>query len=229
MYKLGKDIWIHDGPEITGIAGFHYPTRMVVIQLAQGGLWVWSPVALDEDLRTEIDRLGPVHALIAPNAFHDSHLATWAAAYPEAQLHAAPRLRGLRPDISFHAELSDTPPADWAGEIDQIVVPGSRMIEEVVFFHRPSGTVIFCDLLQQLPKDWYRGWRRIIARLDGMSGPEPQVPRKFRLSFRDRAAAKGAVTRIMNWPAKRLVIAHGPIVEDRATDLIRRAFQFLSL
>lgn len=56
---------------MTGAAGFRFPTRMAVIRLpGQGGLWNWSPVALTEDIRKAVDRLGPVRHLVASNTLH---------------------------------------------------------------------------------------------------------------------------------------------------------------
>jgi hypothetical protein len=71
-----------------------------------------------------------------------------------------------------------------------------------VFFHPASGTVLFCDLLQQFPSSWFRGWRAIVARLDLMVGDEPAVPRKFRLAQTDRGVARQALQQILAWPAR---------------------------
>ena len=66
---FGTDIWIADGPAVTGIAGFHFPTRMAVIRLADGGLFIWSPVTLDPALKAEVEALGPgeIVSVIGPN------------------------------------------------------------------------------------------------------------------------------------------------------------------
>ncbi len=69
LQELSDNVWLVDGP-VTDVVGFRYPTRMAVIRLADGGLFVWSPVALSEPLRAAVDALGEVHHLIAPNASH---------------------------------------------------------------------------------------------------------------------------------------------------------------
>jgi hypothetical protein len=43
---------------------------MAAIRLSGGSLFVWSPVALTEDLRAEVDALGEVRYLVAPNSLH---------------------------------------------------------------------------------------------------------------------------------------------------------------
>jgi hypothetical protein len=79
LQHIGEEIWIADGPKVP-FYGFPYPTRMAVIRLADGGLWVWSPVGLDRELRTEVETLGPVRHLVSPNKLHHLFLADWGAA-----------------------------------------------------------------------------------------------------------------------------------------------------
>lgn len=225
--SFADDIWIASGPTVTGAGGFHFPTRMAIIRLETGGLFVWSPVALTADLRDAVDALGPVEHIVGPNSLHHLFIPDWAAAWPQAQLHAAPGLDTARPDIRFDARLDDAPDPAWAGTLDQVIMHGNAITTETVFFHRPSGTVIVTDLIQHLPDEWFSGWRALIAKWDRMTGPEPAMPRKFRLAFTNRKAARAARDRLLAWPAERLVMAHGaPVTEDTA-GLIRRAFAWL--
>ena len=50
LEKFDTDIWTAAGPQAT-VAGFHYPTRMVVMRLSGDRLFIWSPVALTTELR----------------------------------------------------------------------------------------------------------------------------------------------------------------------------------
>lgn len=208
-------------------AGFRYPTRMTVIQLRDGGLFIWSPVALTPAMRAEVDALGEVRFLIAPNSLHHLWLGEWHAAYPAAQVFAAPGVSAKRTDVTITAEFGTAPVTAWDGEIDHVIVGGNLITTEVVFFHRASATVVFTDLLQQFPKGWHRGWRAIVARLDLMVEAEPSVPRKFRMAFTDRRAAREAIGRILDWPAERVVMAHGTPVPQDGQALMQRAFGWL--
>lgn len=228
LREFGPDIWLVDGSEVVAAAGFRYPTRMAIIRLSAGGLFVWSPTALSDGLRRAVDALGEVRYLIAPNSLHHVFIADWKRAYPRAALYAAPGLRGKRKDIGFDGDLGDAPAPEWAGEIDQVVMRGNAITTEVVFFHAGRGTVLFTDLLQQFPAGWFSGWRELVARLDLMVAPEPSVPRKFRLAFTDRRAARAALERILGWPAEKVVMAHGTPVEADARAFLRRAFRWLS-
>lgn len=227
LKPFGQDIWTADGPDVTASLGFHYPTRIAVIRLTGGGLFVWSPTALSDDLRASVNAVGDVRYLVASNSLHHMFLADWKRASPTAEIHGAPGLVHLRKDISLDGELRDEPAPGWASDIEQVVVRGNRITTDVVFFHRASRAVIFTDLLQQLPPGWFKGWRALVARLDLMTSPEPAVPRKFRAAFSDLRAARTAIDRILEWPAMSVLMAHGPPVTKDAKAFLARAFQCL--
>jgi hypothetical protein len=226
LQPIGQDIWIADGESVS-VAGFHYPTRMALIRLNDGGLFVWSPTALSDALRAEVDTLGPVRFIVAPNSLHHLFIPPWQAAYPGAKTIAAPGLAKRRSDIAFDGELGDDAHAGWAQEIEQVVVRGNAITTEVVFFHRGSGTVLFTDLLQNFRPGSFNGWRALVAKLDRMTADEPQVLQKFRVAFTDRKAARAAVRRILDWPVRKVLMAHGAPVEADAAAFLRRAFGWL--
>ena len=228
MEQFGSELWLFDGPTVTGAGGFRFPTRMAIVRLpGEGGLWVWSPVELTKDVRRAVDTLGPVHHLVAPNRLHHTFLADWAAAFPDAKVHAAPGLAEHVAGTDVQATLGDEPDPAWGGAVDQVVVRGNRITTEVVFFHRQSSTVLVTDLVQQIPRGWYRGWRAVVARLDLMTAPVPSVPRKFRMATTDRTAARQGVQRILEWPFDSLVMAHGAPLQTGGKEALRHAFAWL--
>jgi hypothetical protein len=227
LKPFAPDIWIADGSEVE-TAGFRYGTRMAVIRFPDGALFVWSPVALSDALRADVDALGPVRFVVAPNALHHLFIGDWLAAWPDAKAYGAPGLRQKRPDVNFTCELGEATVDEWGGEVAHLVVPGNLITTEVIFFHRQSSTVLFTDLIQNFPSGWFKGWRGVVARLDLMTGAEPSVPRKFRLAFVDRRAARAAVARILAWPIERVLAAHAPPVSADGRGVVERAFKWLT-
>jgi hypothetical protein len=227
LEKLGHEIWTAEGSDVVAIMGFHYPTRMAVIRLTGGELLIWSPVAPTDGLRAEIDALGKVGYLVAPNSLHHLFIADWKHSYPAARIYAAPGLRNKRRDIVFDGDLASATPPEWSGDIEYVVVQGNAITSEVVFFHRASGTVIFTDLLQKFPANWFSGWRAVVAKWDLMLGREPSVPRKFRAAFTNRRAARASLDRILAWPAEKVLMAHGTPVTEGGQAFLRRAFGWL--
>lgn len=226
LVPFAPDLWLADGLPITAAMGFHYPTRMAVIRLAEGSLVLWTPVALTPELAGHVAELGPVAHLVAPNRLHHMALADWAAAFPQALIHPAPGLRTKRPELRLAPDLGDTPPSAWAGQIDAILFPNA-IAPEVLLLHRSSGTLLVTDLLQQMPRGWYRGWRELVAGLDGMTGPEPAVPHKLRLATTNRNAARAAMARVQAAAPAHVVMAHGTPVRDQGADFLKRAFGWL--
>lgn len=228
LKEFGPNIWIAEGPTVLAAAGFHYPTRMAVVRLVNGDVIIWSPTALSDHLRAEVEALGPVRFLVPPNSLHHTFLGDWQHAYPEAKVYAPPGLLEKRSDIRFDGSFGDGPIAAWAGEIDLAIMWGNRITTEVVFFHRESATAIFTDLIQQLPRGWFRGWRALVARLDLMVEAEPTVPRKFRTAFTDRRAARESLRHILAWPTEKVIMAHGPVISEGGQAFLSRAFRWLA-
>ena len=92
LKPVAPDIWLVDGP-IIRFYGMPFPTRMVVVRLKDGGLWLHSPIDPDEDLLSALAELGPVRHLIAPNWIHYAYLPAWQRLFPDAQTWAAPGVR----------------------------------------------------------------------------------------------------------------------------------------
>ena len=229
LNTFGDDIWISDGPEVVAAAGFHYPTRMAIIRLDNNDLFVWSPVQWDPALKAQIDfLLGRVKHLVAPNLLHHLYLGEWKSRLSRRSSPCAAGASRKAADLVFDRDLAADGQQEWSHEIDHVTLAGNVITTEIVFFHHKSGTVIFTDLLQQLPSSWFSGWRAIVARLDLMTGSEPAVPRKFRLAFTRRRLAKELLARILAWPAKKVLLAHGTPVEKDAPAFLRRAFQWLN-
>jgi hypothetical protein len=226
LVPFAEDIWVAEGP-VCSFYGFAYPTRMAVIRLRGGELFVWSPVKLDDDLRGEVDALGVVAHLVEPNALHHLFLPDWIGTYPAARVYAPPGLKKKRKDIRFDAELGDAAEPGWAGQIDQIVLHGSFYLTEIFFFHRQSRTALICDAIQSFPRDWFKGWRGMLARLGGIVEPSIGAPSDWRSSFWNRKRARAAVEALLALAPERVVLAHcAPAAQDGAA-LIRRGFSWL--
>jgi hypothetical protein len=212
LESIADDIWLVEG-DIVSFYGFPYPTRSVIVRLREGGLWVWSPIRLTDDLVTELEGLGPVAHLVSPNKIHHLYLQDWRARYPMAALWGPQTTIDKRADLAFREALTDTPPNAWQAEIDQAWFRGSIAMDEIVFFHWASRTVILADLIENFSDEFleehWSWWQRPIASLDGVSARAPGAPREWRLSFTDRAPARAARDKVLAWDAERVVMAHG--------------------
>jgi hypothetical protein len=224
LRQVDTDLWVIERPH--RYLGLHIETRMTVIKLADGTLFVHSPVRLDEVTRASLDKLGPVKHVVAPNRFHHLFVSDYPKNYPDAKIYGAPGLDTKRRDLHFAAILSDIPPPAWSGQIDQIVFRAFGALNETIFFDRRSRTALFTDLMFNV-KHSDSALTRIALRLDGGYG-FLAVPRTFRLPIRvHRQLALAALACILEWDFDRLTVAHGDVVERRAKTAMRNAWSFL--
>ena len=223
---FGSSVYVADGP-VVSFYGFPYPTRMAVVHLADGNVWVWSPIALTEELISAVEAIGPVRYIVSPNKIHHLFLSDWAKRWPEARMYVPPGLARRKPELHFHAELGDEPDPAWASEIDQVIFRGSFAMEEVTFFHRPSKTAIICDLIQRHPASTMLGWKGMLMRMDSLVGEHGSTPREWRASFLRRGPARAARDKVLAWNAERLLIAHGECTQTGASSIIAEALSWI--
>jgi hypothetical protein len=230
LEPLGQDLWFADGG-IVSFHGFDYPTRMVVVRLADGGLWLWSPVEKTATLAEEIRALGPVRHLVSPNKLHHLFLGAWQAAFPDAQLWGTAATIAKCGKLRFAGALSDEPPAAWAGQIDQFFFPNSPFMDELIFFHRASRTAIIADLSQSFSETFLRShwpwWMRPIARRSKMIEGWGYPPIDYRISFRHRAKARRKIDTLLGEKPEHVVVAHGEVIRAHGEACLRRAFSWL--
>ena len=119
LEQVGEDIWVVDGPEILFL-GLTLGTRMTVVRLGEE-LWVHSPVSITNEMEAEIERLGKVRYIVAPNRYHHIFLPEWRSKFPEAGIFAAPGLTEKRPDIAFDGELTNTGQYNWSGTLPHAI------------------------------------------------------------------------------------------------------------
>jgi Domain of unknown function (DUF4336) len=226
LEEFAPSLYSVDGPTVT-FFGFAYPTRMAVARLSDGGTWVWSPVALSEELATAVAAIGPVHHIVSPNKLHHLFIEEWHARWPDARLHAPPGLSRKKPAIPFDAELGDAPDVGWAADIDQVIFRGSFAMEEVAFFHRASRTAIVGDLIQRHPESAATGWKGTVMRLDGLVGEHGSAPREWRATFLRRRQARAARASVLGWSAELLLIAHGQCAHSGASQILAEALAWI--
>ncbi|MDQ6702625.1 MAG: DUF4336 domain-containing protein [Pseudomonadota bacterium] len=224
-------VWIVDGPEIHfGYLGlkFPFPTRMTLIRLPDGGLWVHSPTSLTDALAGQVLQAGPVQFLIAPNTLHYWWIPDWKTRFPDAVVYAAPGLeRSVKRPFPIDQVLGNAPPPAWAGIIDQVVVRGD-MLTEIAFFHYPSRTLVLTDLIENFELQRTRSLLyRLLLRLAGADDPDGKAPIDLQLTFwRHRKALRAEVEAMIAWNPERIIIAHGRWYEGNCAAELRRAFRW---
>ena len=204
---------------------FDFSTRMTIVRLSDGGLFLHSPIRLDDGLREELDGLGEVRAVAAPNRAHHLFVGDCREAYPNAKIYAAPGLPEKRKDFRFDGLLADEPRIEWRGDLEQRRIQGMPMLNEVAFFHPSSRTLILTDLAFNIPKGQPWGIP-VVTKLLGVGG-RVGPSRLGRWLIRDKEATRASLGIIMRWDFDRLIMAHGDVVEAGGKQKLRDAFGFI--
>lgn len=230
--EFGPSIYYVDGPDVN-FYGFPYPTRMVLIKLDDGSVWMWSPIHYTiqlGDKMKELDLTNVKH-VVSPNKIHHLFLKEWQDIYPEAAFYGPPGLKDRKcaKDIRFDHPLENNTQTEFESEIKHQVFDSSPM-HEVEFYHVKSKTAIFGDLIQRFPPDKMKGFKGWMMKMDGMVGENGSAPREWRILFMfGKKKARAAKAVIVNeWKPDNLIIAHGECVQDgTATAVIEKALKWM--
>jgi hypothetical protein len=221
LESWNDDIWI--ATREIRFFGFETGSRMTVVRLPGGGLFVHSPVALDPDTRREVDALGEVQAVVAPSLFHHLYVGAWMDAYPKAVFAGCQGLDWKRPDLAFTCILGDTPHPTWAGQLEQVYF-SARRENEVVFFDSRSNTMICADALLNLSTH-PSSMTRLLAKVVGNDAPGTGYLEY--VMVRDRKVGRRQVDRILDWKPERIILSHGALVHENGTEVIRHAYAWV--
>ena len=226
--KFADDLWVVEGPNVRDM-GFMFTTRMTVAKLWDGSVWIDSPVSVSFDILKRIADLGPVRYLLAATPRHVWRLNAWHTLFPDAQLWAsrATLFELKKGTLPLAGILGDESPQAWKNDFDQLAFKGNPLIEEVLFFHKRSRTVILDDLIQIHPLIKGKLFRNVVLKLEGVVSPQGGVGLDIRLSFIHRDLARQSLKRLLAWDFDKLIIAHGMCIETNAKAFVERAFRWL--
>jgi hypothetical protein len=228
MQAFAPNIWIIEGSTVRDF-GILFSTRMTVVSLADGSLWIESPVSVPFETLKQITEWGPVGYLVAATPRHVWRLAAWHTLFPDAQLWASrPTLLTLsKGHLPLTGTLTDTPPSDWSVDFDQLAFQGNPLGEEVLFFHKASRTVILDDFIQVHPVVRGKPLLNALIKLGGVASPQGGAGRDIRLSFTNRKLARRSLDKLLSWDFDKLIIAHGACIEKDAKPFVEQAFHWL--
>ena len=223
LERLDDNLWVAAAPLV--YLGLHLGTRMTVVRLPDGALWIHSPISPTPELQAEVTALGPVRSIVAPSQFHHLHAGDWHRAFPAATLHGPAGLARKRPDLHLGARLEDAASAPWARDLTPVHIDGC-MLDETVFVHGATRTLIGSDITENFTTSPH--WAtRLYLKAGGIHG-KVGWSRLLRAVYRDRASARRSVDALLDLDFERVVLAHGDVIQAGGRSAIRETFAFLS-
>ncbi|PIE85140.1 hypothetical protein CSA08_03545 [Candidatus Gracilibacteria bacterium] len=229
MINIDKNLWIFNG-ETLNFYSFPFTTRMTIVMLSNGDLWVHSPIRLTPDLKSQVDSLGKVKYLISPNPLHHLFLKEWQKAYPDSLMYGTKQVIKKRDDLCFDGTLDEMSNTPWEEDINQLLFTGSFAMQECIFFHKKTNVLIVTDLIENFSPEALPFFKRQIAKFAGVLAPNGKMPIDWCLSFYFRKKeARKHIEKILSWKPKKIILSHGEIIQENAETFLRRSFKWVGL
>lgn len=222
LRKLDEKLWVLDAP-FTAPGGLALGGRATIIALSGGGVAAINPVALDAAAKAELEALGSVRVILAPNAMHHLHLEAWRFAFPNAKTFVSPLLAAKKPGLHRDGLLGEEPQALYRDDLRQLLVGGMPKLCEYVFYHPVSRTLVQTDSAFHIRKP-ANTLTKIVMRLNGGYGRYGPT-NLFRFLVKDKKALAASLRKMGEWSFERIIVAHGDVVEHGGKDAFRRAYE----
>ena len=230
LRRIDSNLWVADQP--LKFLGLEVGTRMTVIKLAHNSLVLISPVAINSELHQQLDAVGQVKYLVAPNLFHYLYLAQAQQLYPDAQAIAPPGLTDKQPNLEIdkiliqeRIEFNDELKYTLLEGFQVFVPPKIAVVNEIVFYHSRTKTLIITDSAFNFDRT-YPLLTQLATRALGSYGVlKPSWLEK--IAVKDKLKLKHSIEQIFQWDFQRIIMAHGQIIEDHAQQQLAKAYSWL--
>ena len=195
-------------------------TRMTVVRLQNGDLWLHSPITPTTELLQQVAQLGTVKWLVSPNLFHHMFIEPWTKYFPEAQVLGSKGLSKKQPNLDILHVQEESQKFD--SEIQCIPIKGIPALKEHVFYHRATKTLIITDILFYNPDvfGFTKGYFWLNRTLK-----EPNVPLLVKASIKDKNAFLDSLKELGALDVAQISMCHHYILKDNAKKHLDRVIQ----
>jgi hypothetical protein len=190
--------------------------HMTVAKLKNGGLVIYSAIALAEPEMAKLEALGRPKYLVVPSGIHRMDARPWKERYPDLVVIAP---AGARDKVGEVVGVDCTLVNFGDPAVRLFAVPGTANRELAMVVGK---TLVVNDLIFNLPR--LRGVRQWIYRLLGFGPGKPTIPKLVAKKLvDDEAAMKAELRRWANTGFERVLVAHGAPIENPREALLALA------
>ena len=220
LRPLDENLWVIDLP-LKMLGGVQIGTRTTVIRLADGSVFLHCPGPIEPSGFQEIEKLGDVRHVVAANLFHHLYVKPALTRFESARFYAPSGFEEKVSDLAYETLAADAPEA-WANDLDQLAIEGAPNLNEIVFVHRASRTLLLTDLCfnMQHSDSWIT---RVVMRVTGSYG-HFGPSRLARFFMKDKPAVKACVEQLLELDFDRIVVTHGEILDSGGRQALQAAF-----
>ena len=225
FHSPGEGIWEHS--QYVTFWGASLPHRMTIVRLDEDCLLVHSPTRCDAETKRALNDLGQVAHVVAPNGMHDLFLREYAAEFPRAQFWIPPGVDRYFPGLKAE-HLPGNSQQAWDDKLECVMVEGMPRLNECVFYHARSKSLIVADLFFNIPED-SPALIKLAARIGGFY-KRLATPTDIRwFLVRNKDAFRKSMEKLRSFPFENIIVGHGTnvigggrIAFDRAVAWIER-------
>jgi len=221
LQALGKEIWVVDYP--FKLFGANFGNKMTVIRFNNDNLLLHSPIPISGELIKQIDALGQVKILMAPNLMHTLFINDWKQHYSEATLVAPKHIKKVHFDLCLEdftknrCENFEFPP-----ELHLHFIAGMKGLHEYALFHSTSNTLILTDLAFNIRR--VKGiWSNIFFRLYGAYGKFGPT-HLIKAIIKNKTQFSQSIDVILSNDFDKIVVSHGDVVTENGKAEFKQAF-----
>lgn len=219
LTRLTDDVWTIYHP--FRLMGMELGSRATIVELPSGRLLVVGPVPFDDDTAAEIEELGEVDTIVAPNLKHHLFFNEACRRWPDARALIPPGLDDKTDVVDRSA------PMGQSGSIEETVhwrrIEGVPGVGEHVFVDPRTGVLVLADLAFHFPDP--TGWMlRLVLWLNGTSG-RFGLSRLVRMYIRDSEAFGESLADVLEFQWDSIVVAHGEPIEVGGREVFVEEFE----
>ena len=220
---IHENLWIAKKP--MDILGLDFGTVMTIVRMSNGNLFVHSPIEPGEELVRQINSIGPVEVVVSPNNFHHHYILDFLEYTPDCDYFYAPglekKLKNIPDSLNCRRKLSPFGSTPWDKDIEHLHISGMPFLDEYVFYHRDSKTLIASDLLIDIENCDHK-FSRLLYSVLGVKGNGPGQSRLFKSCIRDKEEYNSAIERLGEWDINKMIVNQGGVINIDQQDLVPR-------
>ncbi|KAF2735926.1 hypothetical protein EJ04DRAFT_511382 [Polyplosphaeria fusca] len=218
--------------------------RGTAVRMQSGGVAVFSPTALTDDVKAKVAGMGEVKYITAMDMEHHIFIGPWHEAFPNAKVIGPEGLPEKRKQQNneavpfasiFKAKQIPSVDAEFDTEFDYEYVYG-HINKELVFLHKPTKTLIEADLIFNLPateqfsKTGESATTGILTKIFGALQKTSGMAQKrliwYGTSGGDKAGFHQSMAKINGWDFDRIIPCHGDVIETGGKGIFQHLMEW---
>lgn len=207
------------------LLGVPFGRRMFILE-HEGRLMLQSPFLLQPEVAGKLNQLGEVTDVVVPTIFHDTFLKEVMVEYPAATYYA---VSGAEKHIHHgikQAPVQQLAETVWNDILVNIPIDGMPRVNECLFYHKPSKTLLVSDLLFNTA-GLDHGWLHLFARMMGFAG-KPSPSRLFKSMIRDKQAFATSLRKVLNYDFDQILTSHFECIDTGGRPAIEQVLDSVS-